>query len=104
MAKEEDHARDFMSLGPQVGEGQYTYVRHRPDCTIETGIIVKSDPKSGTDESPGGEMVVLTNQRGNTFDVETFGAESKGPAKVSTKSYRSGWDRIFGSREVVGQA
>jgi hypothetical protein len=30
--------------------------------------------------------------------------EHQGPVRVATPAYRDGWDRIFGNKQVVGQA
>jgi len=36
--------------------------------------------------------------------VPIEGTATDGPAQVATTAYRSGWERIFGSQTVVGEA
>jgi len=107
--------RDVLHLGPELPGGFHPYVRHRPGCTVESGII-KARPDQGNDEAmPNCDGIIRLSSTGtpNTFDVEslyekaappTDVASRSGPAMVSTDAYRDGWDRIFGAPKVVGQA
>lgn len=108
--------RDTMHLGPDLGNGFHPYVRHRPGCNVETGML-KAKPSHGNDEAipPCDGIVRLKHSGpGPVFDVETLYerplpptddvAGKAGPAMVATPAYRDGWDRIFGAKAVVGQA
>jgi hypothetical protein len=48
---------------------------------------------------PVGEIV-----RGARDGVRRELARAAGPAKVTTESYRSGWDGVFGAKATRGQA
>jgi len=57
----------------------------------------------------GAELVMIQPADDGTYDVTSvYGGSpeeaSSGPAQVATEEYRSGWDRIFGSKEVVAEA
>ncbi len=99
---------DFISLGPVISEnGLRPCVYHHEDHSFDTGFI--KPVKEG--ESLSKESVFL-RQRGerNEFDVEPVFSEStptasgKGPARVTSNAFRSGWDNIFGSKAPAGQA
>lgn len=61
--------------------------------------------------APSTEVVNLSQREGapqNVFDVRSIhGGESaapppsKGPAKVSSDAYRTGWDQLFGDKSLV---
>jgi len=58
----------------------------------------------------GGGMC-LEHQSGNIYTVvhevapmARAASKSSGPAQVATDQFREGWDRIFGSRQPVGEA
>jgi len=105
--------RDVLHLGPELPGGFHPYIRHRPGCSVESGII-KARPDHGNDEAmPNCDGILRLSSTGapNTFDVESLyerdaqvASAHSGPAKVSTDAYRDGWDRIFGAPKVVGQA
>jgi len=60
----------------------------------------------------GAELVSLDHIEENRFAVTTIYGKPKpcqatttpGPAKVTSPAFRSGWDRIFGKKQEVGQA
>jgi hypothetical protein len=68
----------------------------------------------GADGSYIGVGTVRVPEDGNPFPehVEvlrrqpdgSYAPTPKGPAKVATAAYRTGWDTCFGSRQPVGQA
>lgn len=108
--------RDVLELGPDLGDGHHPYVRHRPNCTLETGIIKAKQP--GNDEAaPRCDGIVRLSHigPGQVYTVETLyersrpptdvaAAQHSGPAMVASDDYRNGWDRIFGSPKPIGQA
>ena len=95
---------DVISVGPNLG-GVCPFVRHLPDHTIETGLAKIVGP----DEVPTSQNpLFLEHRQGNVFNVKPLskgGSDSpKGPAKVNSPAFKSGWDNIFGSKAPVGQA
>lgn len=87
-----------MHLGCDIGDGRRTYVRHRPDCTVELGVANQVEPDKAD--------IYLTRREGcpHAYDVRPPSEGPKTTSKASTKSYRMGWDRIFGTAPTVGQA
>ncbi len=107
--------RDVMNLGPEIGDGLRPYVRHRPNCVTEAGVIRTRE--SGNDEAvpPCDGIVRLRHSGpGEVSDVETIyerppplndvAGSASGPAMVASDAFRDGWDRIFGGKQAVGQA
>ncbi len=105
----------MLHLGPPVGNGYHPYVRHRPGCHIEAGILRKTN-EHGNDEAGApidGIMRIRHTGHGDVYDVEsiyerapscpTDDVAHEGPAMVSSEAYRDGWSRIFGNK-AVGQA
>lgn len=94
---------DFMAIGPKV-EGGNLYVRHRSDCTMEvgTGEFRASTTEDGSDMPPG--SLLLKPENGKFKVIGEAGKTSPGPAKANSRAFRDGWSRIFGGRQVVGQA
>lgn len=113
MANDEDDklppGPDRLSMGPDIGGGVHPYIRHMPDHTIRTGFFQEHDPKDDVASRP---LVHLSHVGpGPIYDVEDVASAAvqeargtAGPAKVATRAYRDGWDRIFGGPETVGQA
>jgi hypothetical protein len=94
--------KDMLTMGPELEDGRYPYIRERPDGTMSTGLV---GPPCA-DGQPMGDALFLKHDEGPVFEVvhEHHGAKkAKGPVKVTTDAYRSGWDGIFGSK-TVGQA
>lgn len=95
-----------MCLGPEMARGVRAYVRHTADCRVKAGMI--RPVREG--ESLVGGGVCLEHKKGDVYavvhEVPPMAAadERSGPAQVSTKDYRKGWDRIFGSRQPIGEA
>jgi hypothetical protein len=94
---------DVISVGPDLG-GFCPYVRHFPDHSVQTGIAKLAAPG----EMPAtASALYLKHRGGSTFDVQAMskgGSDMKGPAKVNSESFRTGWDNIFGNKAPVGQA
>ena len=101
----ENSHEDVMTVGADLGNGFRPYIRHKSDCTLETGVV-----RPQGDGEPLGYADALVRlegeEGGDTFRVETLYErprnDTKGPAKVTTQAYRSGWDRIFG--KPIGKA
>jgi hypothetical protein len=97
MAEEKDGdgcgKADVIYPGEPAADGRTPYVRHRPDHTVEIGVMAR--PKDG---QPIQELVQLSPRDSDGgFDVTTVHSSRKGPSKVATDGYRSGWDRMWGS-------
>ena len=71
----------------------------------EAGIRPITYTPVGDDEAvPGTEVVTFTPHGGGStlFDAHYF--RLSGPPQVATPAYCSGWDRIFGKKQDVGEA
>ena len=107
----DDDKKDFLHLGPDLGDGHHPYIRHREDCAIETGIAKtckEGEPVNLCD----GVLRLTPRGPGPLYNVDQVyertrtdeaSSERSGPAMVSNKAFRAGWDNIFGSK-TVGQA
>jgi hypothetical protein len=101
---------DFMKVGPDLGEGFRPYVRHKSDCSMETGWV-KPHPDGKPIGDADGLIQLEGREDGDVFNVRTLyervrgdvAGDKNGPAMVSSPAYRDGWDRIFGNK-TVGQA
>ena len=97
--------KDVMTLGPILEDGARPYVRHRPGCGIETGFA-----KPAVDGQPVGlsdSVIQLDHESNGIYNVKTLYERPRttdGPPQVSTEAFRSGWDRIFSTKQTVGQA
>jgi len=92
---------DFIVLGPELPNGAQAVLRHREDHTVE---MAELHPIADGQPLPeGAEMVHLLGE-GPTYKVESLykndDAERKGPSKVTTAKYRSGWDETFGKKDT----
>jgi hypothetical protein len=104
--------QDRISVGPCMGTGIHPYIRHRPDHTVEHGVILPA--KEGQPIPPGAGLVHITRREGEPFlRAETLydapagsapAVPKSGPAMVNSTQYQAGWDRIFGKKAEVGQA
>lgn len=105
---------DRMVLGPEIGDGSRPCVRHLPDHRVQTGFV--RPLKDGQSVNGCDEILAVSydSQHGD-YEVESVydpghsptgvsQATSKGPAKVTSNEYRTGYDRIFGSKQAVGEA
>jgi hypothetical protein len=96
--------KDLVRLG-DPGDGRLCpFIRHRADCSVQTGFLRKV--REGEPILAG--AIELGNPQGNGVyevldEVPPMVRESSGPAKVATDAYRNGWDGIFGKR-TVGEA
>lgn len=107
--------RDFILLGPKNDDGSIICMRHKADHTTQIGTI--APVKNGEPIQPGQQIVQLKQGDGPGLDVEVlYGGEPeemhsvpvkmshKGPAMVTTPEFRRNYDRIFGTKPVVGSA
>jgi hypothetical protein len=93
---------DEVFLGPSLGDGTHAVVRHNGDHRIEYGTARILEP--GQTPPNNGEHLRLRPKGGSVYEVRPVEkGERSGPAQVSTRAYRSGWDNIFGNK-TVGQA
>lgn len=92
---------DFIVPVPMTVDGRQVAIRHREDHTTEVGTLGRlEDGKPIPEEA---RMVELSED-GRLRLGQSVAEMKKGPAKVASPSYRSGWDRIFGTKATVGQA
>lgn len=89
--------QDFVAIGPKLENGSHVAVRHREDHSIEVCTLTKME--DGKPLLPGHEMLEIGEGEGPIRSVKTLYSNRKGPAKVSTSSYRSNWDEVFGKKD-----
>lgn len=102
----ETHCRgDFIIPGPVLPNGNQLVLRHCEDHSVEAGVLIPmEDGKSLPEEA---RPVVQDSDGYLRLDqsiAEMRECSRKGPAKVATESYRSGWESVFGRKAPVGQA
>jgi hypothetical protein len=100
MSDENEKAKPQIIIGPKTCDVHHMAVKKNPDGTVEAGVVRQIAVKDG-DPIPDDAMAIPhgLNYKG-WQDAETVGEMKKnGPSKVNTKSYQSGWDRIFGGKE-----
>jgi hypothetical protein len=109
---------DRMVIGPDVGAGEERpCIRHHPDHRITNGWVKplkQGEPLNGAEllsvkyDSQVGDFEVESiynpNREGTSAPMGTQAKTPHGPAMVASDEYRSGWDRIFGSKARVGSA
>ena len=90
--------RDLLQITGVTKDGDYSYVRQRPDDDIEVGLL--RTPEEG---KPMQRPVALKALNDSGFFeveplVEPLVSPSKGPTKVTTEEYRVGWERVCGKK------
>jgi hypothetical protein len=109
MPKDDDCSLDSdrLILGPDLGDGSRPCIRHLPDHSIQTGVarlMKEGQPINGYDEI----LTICYDQQHGDFEVKSAytppTAAHKGPAMVTSNEYRTGYERIFGFKQVVGEA
>ena len=109
---------DRLVIGPDVGAGlARPCVRHHPDHRITNGWVKplrEGEPLNGAEvlsvryDAQVGDFEVNSiynpNQEKSQESKELQSSTTHGPAMVASNEYRSGWDRVFGSRVTVGSA
>ena len=98
---------DVITVGPDLGGGVHPAVRHDANHEVSFGTLrILKEGQPITSEA------VLLEKNGNSNNYRVVGEvptpnnprESSGPAMVASDAYRSGWDNIFGKKQVVGQS
>lgn len=99
--KDDHPAEEFATLGPETDDGQLI-IRHKADHTIELAELRPLEDGKPIDQDV--EIVKLTGE-GPQYKIETLykpdESTRKGPAKVSTPRYKSGWDTLWGDKSKV---
>lgn len=101
MAEDTKNPKDVVCLGPDLGDGSHLFVRQREE-QVDYGVF-----KPMKDGESADEFVELSYRGpGPIFESKTLYKRptSDGPAMVNSREYTSGWDRIFGSKQEVGEA
>lgn len=97
---------DVLKVGPELPGGARPFIRHKKDHEIQTGII--TPVREG--EALNGRNVFHLESRtqDDDFDVTEIATaptpQGTGPAMVNSEEFKTGWDRIFGSKPAVGEA
>jgi hypothetical protein len=84
-------------LGSCSGCNTTAIVRHQKDGSTRIGTFAPHP--EGKPIPPNSEYVHLQQDSDGDWTCETLyapGDDLRGPAKVSTDAYRSGWDTIWG--------
>lgn len=93
---------EYVVAGPQLPDGGYAAIHHRPDHSVTAGAVYKMESRTPMSDDT---VLVQSVDGSNRMEViGTVGDLKKGPAKVTSDAYRKGWDGIFGKKPTVGQA
>jgi hypothetical protein len=98
----DDSGEDVVLFGPPTEDGEgYRVLRHTNDETLMGTVRPLKHGKPIQ-----GEAVRLAPRQGPLplYDVVHDDEARSGPAKVNSREFLAGWDRIFGQRSTVGQA
>ena len=91
MHKKERDKREIVYLGPKIRDCQI--ILKPTDESLEIGTI--HEVKDGKDIT-GCDLISLEPQKdGCGYYMEYVFRAPKGPSKVSTEAYKTGWDRVF---------
>jgi hypothetical protein len=104
---------DRLRIGPDRGDGVHHCIRHMPDHSVQQGWA--SPVRDGepihdaelvhiTPDPAYGDYRVQSLHGGASQPQPQPDSSAAGPPMVSNNKYRAGWDRIFGSKQVVGSA
>lgn len=90
--------KDRVLVGPEVGEGSRLFMRASPE-QLTVGVLTEGvRPEADS-------ILELQHVQGCEYEVKNeIRYTAKGPAQVSSKAYRSGWDTVFGGKTPVGVA
>lgn len=90
--------KDRVLVGPKVGEDSHLFVRMSSE-EVAVGVLTEGvQPNSDS-------LLELKHVQGCEYEVKNeVRYTARGPAQVSTKAYRSGWDTVFGGLTPVGVA
>lgn len=84
--------------------GDKLCVVERADGSTEEGVL--STAKHGESIPEGADYIKVDDcghDCGGWHDMETI-YSNRGPSQVATKAYRSGYERIFGGKQKIGEA
>ncbi len=101
---------DELVAGPALPDGARPFVRHTADHKIQAGImrpVVEGEPLYNGAfalEHKEGDLYRVHEVTPHKADAATDDGGHKGPARVNSRAYQSGWDAIFGKKATVGQA
>jgi hypothetical protein len=91
----EPKKKDVVHLVADLPDGHKLMVRER-DGQLRPGVACPHVDE-GKPFLPGHEYVHLEKREDGAYDCETlYGGD--GPVQVTTESYRSGWDEIWGKK------
>lgn len=89
--------RDRVWVGPELSDGNRPFIRET-ETGANAGLMGDAVPTPHS-------VVELEHIGGCCFEVASeIKLTGKGPAKVASRAYTDGWDRIFGNKPAVGQA
>lgn len=92
----------MVHLGPRIGPNAYLGVRHTKEHEFEPVLARRRE--DGESLAPD-ELIGHPRETPGVYDLDESPKTSiKGPAKVSSRAYRQGWDTIFGGQVSVGEA
>lgn len=94
---------DRLTLGPDIGGGVHTFVRHHPNHSRSVGLCRRT--REG-ENIAGTNAFVLEedSERGDCRVHEIDTSSRSGPCKANSAAFTEGWDRIFGGRQEAGVA
>jgi len=100
--KSEKPQKDYVLIGDKISDNAQQALLFKPeDRTVEIGIIQK--PVEG--RPLDGDLVQLSERDGPGYDIDYVYKHPRRvptgrPAKVNSKKYLSGWEEIWGKRDL----
>jgi hypothetical protein len=102
MAKEDEKSEcpdNYVIPGPELPNGDRLCISHHDGHNNDVGVITKIEPGKPIPD----HARMVSPIEGTPFyelgeSIAEMKSGSKGPAKVSSKAYRNGYDKIFGKR------
>ena len=85
--------KESVALGAALEDGSIPVFRQR-DGKIEGGLVRPLE--SGQPLPPDSDVVSIKGRVGSPLHTMETVYKSPGPSKASNKSYRKGWNRVFG--------
>jgi len=93
--------KGFLIQGPETKDGGNHTLRI-DQKGIHVGVTHPADVQAPDDGQP--RTLLQCERVSESVSRIVSETPSKGPSKVSTEAYRTGWENIFGSKQEVGQA
>jgi hypothetical protein len=87
---------DEVILGSPFPDGTALGIRHDADHNVSACV---ARPIRDGQPCMGADLVALERIEGNRYGVRTLYGGRKGPARVTTGSFREGWERTFGKHD-----